>query len=495
MSEQGWYDAEGVFHEGPPPQPKKLEPEPPAPTGWYDADGNYHEGLPPALVAKRAGEEAAKLEAASQLAAQAPVTPAPNVSVVVQAAPASAEQAATAATAPKKRGGLVAGVILVWTAFVASLAALAMALLGTFSLASFGLSGIAATENAAIAAQLALVPASQAGYSSWRTTPISEQNATPPEVLAKALSGEAPVEPVKAAIAQVTGDRADSYGVTTQSCQNTPLRDALTAEQARGEAWVAALNSDETLGWGGELKLADLKTYTENLTPVVLLADTAVTAHGYVTGAAFPSQVVLQAGTLVGIDRFGVPRVRCVSGEPLTAAPELDGGSVQFTGQQWQGFDAAKIVSVAPSASALSSLDVRFVGAANVEGGSIAPGWRLCDRGDCPTPGPQAVAPDQDVPPAGTVIPSPPAQCSPLNEATKYQFKFYNLSDKPVVVSYVDPATCQTFPDNNWSAIIRPGQLLQGEVPEGQVIQIGNGADAGVLDSVTISEPMVYGIQ
>ena len=64
-----------------------------------------------------------------------------------------------------------------------------------------------------------------------------------------------------------------------------------------------------------------------------------------------------------------------------------------------------------------------------------------------------------------------------------------------MVVSYVDPATCQTFPDNNWSAIVRPGQLLQGEVPEGQVIQIGNGADAGVLDSVTISEPMVYGIQ
>lgn len=470
MSTQGWYDADGVFHEGPPPQPKKVEPVAPVPSGWYDADGNYHEGTPPGLARKQQAIELTPTEAA-------PVAPSP-------------------AAEPRKNGGLVAGAILVWTAFLASLAAVAMALLGVFSLGSLGLDDTAAVGDGVPAPQLALVPASQAGYTSWRTEPISELNGTPPEVLAKALSGADSVEAVAASIVEVSGDRADAYGITAQSCQNTGLRTMFESDAARGEAWVAALNSDETLGWGGgELKLVDIKAYTDNLTAVVLLADTAVTAHGYVTGASFPAQSVLQAGTLVGVDRFGVPRVRCASGEPLTAPAAID-GQVQFTGQQWQGFDAAKIVRVAPAASAVGGLDVRFVGAANVEGGSIAPGWQLCDRDSCPVPGPDAKAPqDSTVPPAGTVAAGSPAGCTPLNDAKKHTFKIYNLSDQPIVLSWVDTATCQTLNGNNdWNAILGPGQLFQSEAGEGQIIQFGNGTDAGVLDSMTVTESMVFGV-
>ena len=65
MSGQGWYDADGQFHEGPPPQPKQAAPVTPEPSGWYDADGNFHEGLPPGLAAKRAEEERLAAEAAA----------------------------------------------------------------------------------------------------------------------------------------------------------------------------------------------------------------------------------------------------------------------------------------------------------------------------------------------------------------------------------------------------------------------------------------------
>lgn len=539
MSAPGWYDSEGNFHEGAPPQPKQAEPvqatpEPAEPAGWYDAEGEYHEGLPPGLAAKRAAEEAAKqaaaqpkgwydaegeyhegtppgLAAKQQATGPAPTVAAapaavqaesaaaaPSVQVVVEQAPAAPKETpVVAAAAPKKRGGLVAGAILVWTAFVASLAAFALVFFGMFSLASLGLGAAGAAANGASAAQLALVPANQAGYTSWRTEAMNEVNATPPEVLAKALAGEAPDEAVAASIAEVSGDRGDSYGATVQVCQFTSLRTLFESDAARGEAWVAAMNSDETLGWGGgELKLADLKAYTDNLTPVVLLADTAVTAHGYVTGASFPVQSVLQAGTLVGIDRYGVPRVRCASGEPLSLAAQPEGGSAQFTGQQWQGFDAAKIVRVAPAASAVGGFDVRFVGAANVEGGSIAPGWMLCDRDSCPAPGPDAKAPENPtIAPAGTVSAGSPAGCTPLNDAKKHTYKIYNLSDKPIVLSWVDPVTCQTVEGNSdWNAILGPGQVFQNEVSEGQIIQFGNGTDAGVIDSMTVTESMVFGV-
>ena len=536
MSGQGWYDADGQFHEGPPPQPKQAAPVTPEPSGWYDADGNFHEGLPPGLAAKRAEEERLAAEAAaSRQAEEARIEaeaaarpegwydahgdyheglppglakPAADAHTVpaVQAQPAAQPQvvvvqpAAVAPAAPilvaapqRASGGAKAALVVLSLGLVASLAALAMALLGIFSLGTLGLGGIGLSAAAPVQ-QLSLVPAGQVGYSSWRAKPVSETNATPPEALAKAVSGPASTEPLTTTVAAVSGDRADSFGVTNQSCDFTTLRAQFSENTTLGETWVAALNLDETLGWGSGLKTADLKAFTDNLTPLVLLADTLVTMHGQVPGASFPTQSVLQAGTIVGVDRYGVPRVRCVSGEPLTVAVPLEGDSVQFTGQQWQGFDAAKIVSFTPASAAMGSFDVRFVGAANVEGGAIAVGWRLCDRDDCPAPGPDAKAPDASDPPAGTVIPAAPAQCPALNDQKTVAVKFYNLSDTPVVISWVDPATCQTFIDNGWSELVGPGQLLRGEASEGQIVQIGNGTDTTPIDSLTVSEGFVYGI-
>ena len=54
---------------------------------------------------------------------------------------------------------------------------------------------------------------------------------------------------------------------------------------------------------------------------------------------------VLQAGTAVLVDTFGVPRVRCSCGNPLAPAIELAAG-VTVRGTPWPGFDLGNTVVV-----------------------------------------------------------------------------------------------------------------------------------------------------
>ena len=95
------------------------------------------------------------------------------------------------------------------------------------------------------------------------------------------------------------------------------------------------------------IAVADIATYIGGLTSVVLRADTAVTNHGFENGVATPIQAVLQAGTAVLIDRFGVPRVRCYCGNPLV--PPAPVTQPKYTGPSWQGFDPGGVVTVAPA--------------------------------------------------------------------------------------------------------------------------------------------------
>jgi hypothetical protein len=90
------------------------------------------------------------------------------------------------------------------------------------------------------------------------------------------------------------------------------------------------------------------------LTPVLLRADTRVTNHGYRDGVATPRQSVLQAGTAVLVDGFGVPRVRCSCGNPLTEpiplSSSLDAaasdGRMVLVGEPWTGWDPAVVLVV-----------------------------------------------------------------------------------------------------------------------------------------------------
>ncbi len=89
----------------------------------------------------------------------------------------------------------------------------------------------------------------------------------------------------------------------------------------------------------------ELPKYLAELTPLLLRADTRVIDHSYVNNTVQPFQAILQAGTAVLVDDHGLPRVRCVSGSPLTR-PETPGPNPGQTGQPWPGFDPAAVLTV-----------------------------------------------------------------------------------------------------------------------------------------------------
>lgn len=57
--------------------------------------------------------------------------------------------------------------------------------------------------------------------------------------------------------------------------------------------------------------------YIRKLRPVTLTRDARVTNHSFVSERASAYQAILQAGTAVLVDKYGVPRARCRCGNPL----------------------------------------------------------------------------------------------------------------------------------------------------------------------------------
>ncbi|WP_282778657.1 MULTISPECIES: DUF6777 domain-containing protein [unclassified Nocardia] len=130
------------------------------------------------------------------------------------------------------------------------------------------------------------------------------------------------------------------------------------ADRTAAEAAVEALNSDDRLRWrdGERLSVDTLGTYLAELTPVVLRVDVRVTYHLLRTGRAVSQQAVLEAGTVVLVDVFGVPRLRGISGTPLTRPQVVADRQVSFTGDEWAGFDPGRVFEVRPADEALTVL-------------------------------------------------------------------------------------------------------------------------------------------
>jgi hypothetical protein len=112
-------------------------------------------------------------------------------------------------------------------------------------------------------------------------------------------------------------------------------------------AFCEALNSDPTLRWSGgsTVSPAQLPAYFAELTPLLLTRDTRVTNYGYRNGRPTPRQSVLQAGQLVLVDRYGVPRKRCECGNPLTPPIPTSKPPV-YTGPRWPSFNPTTIIVV-----------------------------------------------------------------------------------------------------------------------------------------------------
>ncbi|WP_157901986.1 DUF6777 domain-containing protein, partial [Streptomyces kanasensis] len=130
------------------------------------------------------------------------------------------------------------------------------------------------------------------------------------------------------------------------------------------ERQIAYLESDpaKTRAFASVLGVApeSLPGHLRGLTSVQLRLDTLVTNHGYRDGRARPYQAVLQAGTAVLIDEYGVPRVRCACGNPLDR-PRVRRPD-EIRGKTWPGFRKEEIVVVVPAPTPVPTFTIVDVG-------------------------------------------------------------------------------------------------------------------------------------
>jgi hypothetical protein len=197
-----------------------------------------------------------------------------------------------------------------------------------------------ATEAAAapepVVAEVVLVPIS---------TP--QDDFTPPmgedvELVAVAPQGATTATDVSAAQVGLYGGTLD-----LASCDRDQLADYLETHPVKARAW----------GDVRDVAPEEIRAYLGRLTPVVLRTDTLVTNHGFVDDAATSFPSVLQAGSAVLVDDYGLPVVRCYCGNPLTEAPAVS-QETTFTGKAWKGFSAENVVRVKKSNGLLDGFEL-----------------------------------------------------------------------------------------------------------------------------------------
>ncbi len=138
-------------------------------------------------------------------------------------------------------------------------------------------------------------------------------------------------------VTTLAGSSPGLYGGTNiiDACSKDQLIDFLATNPDKAQAWADVQG----------ISLEALPSYIASLTDAVLQVDTRVVNHGFRNGVANPINSVLQAGTAVLLDAFGVPRTRCMCGNPLLPAVELVAGAT-VSGTTWPGFDLAQAVAV-----------------------------------------------------------------------------------------------------------------------------------------------------
>jgi hypothetical protein len=159
--------------------------------------------------------------------------------------------------------------------------------------------------------------------------------ARPPASLPTSTS-TARVAPAANQVVSVAGSAAGLYGGTLNatSCDRDKLATFLEQHPDKGAAWAAVQG----------IRASEIRDYIATLTPAILLHDTRVTNHGFAHGHATPRQSVLQSGTAVLVDHFGIPRARCSCGNPLTSPTPLSDPTP--VGAPWPGYDQAAVVVV-----------------------------------------------------------------------------------------------------------------------------------------------------
>ncbi|WP_206301512.1 DUF6777 domain-containing protein [Streptomyces sp. V2] len=207
---------------------------------------------------------------------------------------------------------------------------------------------------------------------------------------------QAPSQAPEGTLRSVDGGSAGLYGGSRDvaACDVEKQIRALGAAPAKNQAFATVAG----------VRPAQVPSYLRSLTPVQLRSDTRVTNHGFRDGAATSYQSVLQTGTAVLVDGYGVPRVRCACGNPLTRA-QAQSGAPRPTGDSWPAYRSSNVVVVAPSVTVINI----FVLYDHHDHGWIARPRGDSGHGDRPTTPPATPTPT----PTPTPSPSPSVTPSP----------------------------------------------------------------------------------
>jgi serine/threonine protein kinase len=133
------------------------------------------------------------------------------------------------------------------------------------------------------------------------------------------------------------------YGGTLNNaeCDRPSMISFLQTNPDKAAAWATVENISPT----------DVPAYINQLTPVILRGDTAVTNHGFKDGHPTTLQSVLQTGTAVLVDPFGVPRARCYCGNPLS--PPDRPNNANYAPPAWPLFNPSNVLTSHPHGAPL----------------------------------------------------------------------------------------------------------------------------------------------
>jgi hypothetical protein len=146
----------------------------------------------------------------------------------------------------------------------------------------------------------------------------------------------------------VTGSTPGLFGGTldNSSCDQSQMSQFLGTHPDKAAAWAEAEG----------VQPGDIPAYVQQLTPVLLRADTFVTNHGYRNDELTSYPAVLEAGTAVLVDGYGTPRVKCYCGNPLSAPPQHR--PAHFAGRPWVGFAPVTVIVIRPTTVVVQNLTV-----------------------------------------------------------------------------------------------------------------------------------------
>ncbi|MCU1455563.1 MAG: hypothetical protein JWN46_3709 [Acidimicrobiales bacterium] len=149
-------------------------------------------------------------------------------------------------------------------------------------------------------------------------------------------------------IRSYVGGQPGLYGGTRNyhSCDPERMITYLYENPAKLAAWADVEGISTT----------QVRSYITSLTSVLLRTDTWVTNHGYANGHATTRSAVLQAGTAVMVDTYGVPRAKCYCGNPLT--PITRYYTPHYTGTPWYGWNPSTVVVIQQNITVINKITI-----------------------------------------------------------------------------------------------------------------------------------------